>query len=160
MKSLNISTPVQMMAPIVRAISSHLSNKQRAPTYSINLKLWHLPSCQIIGLSLITKAQTTTSIQTLSTLHMHSCGGMSNVLHSLVSQEWLLTISAFLIRINDFIMAIFLNSCVTATSVDVEHLFSHGRLLLLHVHSCLSLQSIHVFIVSRHLVQVRPSEGC
>ncbi|KIM65636.1 hypothetical protein SCLCIDRAFT_112473, partial [Scleroderma citrinum Foug A] len=31
---------------------------------------------------------------------------------------------------------------VPATSVDIEHLFSHGHLLLSHVHSCLSPQSI------------------
>ena len=30
--------------------------------------------------------------------------------------------------------------------VDVERVFSQGRLLLLHIHSCLSLQSTHVLM--------------
>ncbi|OJA12661.1 hypothetical protein AZE42_13159 [Rhizopogon vesiculosus] len=35
---------------------------------------------------------------------------------------------------------------IPATSVDVEHLFSHGRLLLTHVHSCLSAESTHALL--------------
>ena len=35
----------------------------------------------------------------------------------------------------------FINVIFTATSVDVERLFSHGHLLLTHVHSWLSIQS-------------------
>ena len=29
----------------------------------------------------------------------------------------------------------------TATSIDVKHVFSHGHLVLLHVHSCLAIKS-------------------
>ncbi|KIM58132.1 hypothetical protein SCLCIDRAFT_128912, partial [Scleroderma citrinum Foug A] len=35
---------------------------------------------------------------------------------------------------------------IPATSVDVERLFSHGRLLLSHVHSCLSPQSVRALL--------------
>ena len=36
---------------------------------------------------------------------------------------------------------VLLTRYLTATSVDVERIFSHGRLLLSHVHSWLSVQS-------------------
>lgn len=36
--------------------------------------------------------------------------------------------------------------CLTATSVDVERIFSQGRLLLLHVRSRLSVQSTHALL--------------
>jgi len=79
-------------------------------------------------------------------LLMHSCGGMSGVLHFPISQEWLLTISVFVVCAHDFMVTIYLNLLMAATSIDVEHLFSHGRLLLSHVHSHLSPQSVHVLL--------------
>lgn len=36
--------------------------------------------------------------------------------------------------------------CLVATSVDVERLFSRGRLLLSHVHSHLTVQSTHALL--------------
>ena len=33
-----------------------------------------------------------------------------------------------------------------ATSVDVECLFSHGRVLLSHIRNCLSSQSVHALL--------------
>ena len=41
--------------------------------------------------------------------------------------------------------------CLTATSVDVEQIFSQGRLLLSHVHSRLSVMSSHMFCTRSHL---------
>ena len=35
---------------------------------------------------------------------------------------------------------------LVATSVDVKHVFSHGHLLLSHVQSCLSVQSMQALI--------------
>jgi len=33
-----------------------------------------------------------------------------------------------------------------ATAVDVEHIFSHGRLVLPYVHSCLNVQLTHALM--------------
>jgi len=46
-------------------------------------------------------------------------------------------------------VTIYLNLLMAATSIDVEHLFSHGWLLLSHVHSHLSPQSVHVLLCLR-----------
>ena len=42
--------------------------------------------------------------------------------------------------------ALFIKSTSTATSIDVEHLFNCGRLLLSHVRSRLSVQSTHALL--------------
>jgi hypothetical protein len=34
----------------------------------------------------------------------------------------------------------------TATSINVEHIFSKGQILLSHLHSCLSVQSTHALM--------------
>ena len=40
----------------------------------------------------------------------------------------------------------YLSTLISATSVDVEHVFSQGRLILSHVYSCLSVLSTHALM--------------
>ena len=84
------------------------------------------------------------SVQTLSLLRMLSHGGMRSAPPIHVCHAWPLIISLCQVYILTYSFGL-LNltcSCVfTATSVDVERIFSRGRLLLSHVRSWLSAQT-------------------
>ena len=76
-----------------------------------------------------------------------SCfGGLSIVPCTLVCREWHSIILAFLVCCFAIVESncnlMFCPFCI-ATSVDIEHVFSRGRLLLSHVRSHLSAQSTH-----------------
>jgi hAT family C-terminal dimerisation region len=72
---------------------------------------------------------------------MASCGGMRDALPILVYRAWLGIISRFQVRCPIISYVLLLLTLFLATSVDVERVFSQGRLLLSHVHSRLSVQS-------------------
>ena len=64
------------------------------------------------------------------------------------------------VYITSLLLFLFLLLCL-ATSVDVERVFSQGRLLLSHVHSRLSVQSTHALMclgVWSHLGYVKDSD--
>ena len=62
---------------------------------------------------------------------------------------WLMTISQYLVSTKYLVLSylsVVLNLWYIATTVDVEHVFSHGCLILPHVRSCLAVESMHVSI--------------
>lgn len=85
---------------------------------------------------------TDTSALTLTTFSMCSSGGMNTRAPIPDCHVWCLTTSPSLVSF--FIKectSVLLNKGLVATSVDVERVFSQGRLLLSHVRSRLSVQS-------------------
>ena len=78
----------------------------------------------------------------MSLIHLH--GGTSGAVHTHNYHEWHLTI--YLYQVRSIGTLPFFIDAFTATSIDVERLFSHGCLLLSHVRSQLSAQSTHTLI--------------
>ena len=90
---------------------------------------------------------TDTSALTLSTFLMYLSGGMNTRVPIPDCHIWRLTTSQSLVSF--FIKectSVLLNKGLVATTVDIECVFSQGRLLLSHVRSCLSVQSTHALM--------------
>ena len=78
---------------------------------------------------------------------MPSHGGMSIVPYIPAFQGWHLIIFLSPVRTAYFFLALFLLlTSLLATSIDVERLFSRGRLLLSHVRSRLSVDSTQALL--------------
>lgn len=75
---------------------------------------------------------------------------MKKGLHTLNCTEWHLTIILSLVHF--LLQAYSLLQCLyslPATSVDIECVFSEGHIILLHLHSCLSVQSTRALMCIR-----------
>ncbi len=70
------------------------------------------------------------------------CGGLKSKLFILASPAWLATTFAFPVSLFLKLLDIFLIHFL-ATSIDVEHLFSKGQLILSHVHDRMSAGTTH-----------------
>ena len=79
------------------------------------------------------------------TFLMHWHGGMNSVpfIHDLHAWQSIIWLSQVCLHNIFFHVNLFL---LVATSVDVEHLFSHGRVLLLHNCNHLSSQTTHALL--------------
>ena len=126
------------------------------------LTFFRHPLCKSHGMSLTTfchsdpplnmsimKNWPVTSKQTHRLSRMFSFGG-KNILWSIrASCEWPSTISWFLVRPVSNFHSCSMNTLLmllVATLVDVEHVFSHGHLVLSHIWSRLSVQSTWALI--------------
>src|SRR6266851_3106530 len=76
---------------------------------------------------------------------MPSYGGMRGVLLFLTFLIWLGIISQSQVSVPSSLLSLLI-FCPLATTVDVERVFSHGRLILPHVHNCLTVQSTHALL--------------
>ena len=74
---------------------------------------------------------------------MPSCGGMRGVLLFLAFLVWLGIISQSQVSVPSSLLSL-LMFCPLATTVDVERVFSRGRLILPHVRNRLAVQSTRV----------------
>ena len=87
---------------------------------------------------------------TQRTSRMAFHGGTRDMWPSLACLIWIGTISQFLVSNSTFYICLFtwhmLITNFLATSIDVEQVFSQGLLLLSHVCSCLSIQSMHALL--------------
>lgn len=81
-----------------------------------------------------------------TTLTMLSSGGYGTTLSILTYCVWLVIILLFQMCIFCFLFIDILNLLFIAMSIDVEYVFSHGRLLLSHIQSCLSTQTTHALL--------------
>lgn len=72
---------------------------------------------------------------------MASCGGMRDAPLFLACLVWLGIISRSQVSLSSALLALMLISCPLATTVDVERVFSRGRLVLPHVRNRLAVQS-------------------
>jgi hypothetical protein len=79
-------------------------------------------------------------------LRMSYYGGMSIVMFSLVFLEWHYTICLFQVSHMALNMQSYTYLLYLATSVDVEHVFSKGRLVLSHVRNRLSAQTTRALL--------------
>jgi hypothetical protein len=73
---------------------------------------------------------------------MPSCGGMKGVLLFLAFLIWLGIISQSQVSVSSSLLFLLI-FCPLATTVDIEWVFSHGHLVLLHVCNHLVIQSTH-----------------
>ncbi len=71
-------------------------------------------------------------------------GGLKTRPLTLVSLEWLATIFVFQVSVYSAYELILIN--FSATSVDVEHTFSKGRLLLSHIRNRMSAESTRALL--------------
>jgi hypothetical protein len=76
---------------------------------------------------------------------MPSCGGMRGMLLFLAFLIWLRIISQSQVSVPSSLLSLLI-FCSLATTIDVKQVFSHGHLILLHVHSYLAVQSTHTLL--------------
>lgn len=77
----------------------------------------------------------------------HCCGGANGVGPSLISQLWRATTFPFRVSpLTSLAVVQHLQFKFLATTVDVERVFSQGRLVLSHVQSRLSVQSTRALL--------------
>ena len=76
---------------------------------------------------------------------MPSCGGMRGVLLFLAFLVWLGIISQSQVSVPSSLLSLLI-FCPLATTVDIERVFSCGRLILPHVHNCLAVQSTRALL--------------
>jgi len=79
----------------------------------------------------------------------HFSGGLKCMPSTPAYHEWHITICLFLVR--QFLIHVYCQSqrCsvfLPATSMDVEHVFSKGHLVLSHIHNCLTVASTHALM--------------
>ena len=83
----------------------------------------------------------------LRTLQIPSVGGQRNGLPTLDFLGWRsITYQSLVCHIYILQLNVTDHKCITATSVDVERLFSRGRLVLSHTRSRLSVASTHALL--------------
>ena len=76
---------------------------------------------------------------------MASCGGMRDVPLFLTFLIWLGIICQSQVSVPASLLS-FLIFCPLATTVDIERVFSHGQLILPHIHNHLAVQSTCVLL--------------